>query len=635
MKISCFGSSLSKSHQVCAAILLFAASAMPMHGQTFTTLWSFGGVSVDTNGRQPSPVPLTRGTDGNLYGTTWFGGANGVGTFYRITPAGALTTLYSFTHDNGITIEAGLVQANDGNFYGTNTLDGTNNQGTVFRLTPNGSLTTLYNFGTAPTDGSYPNGALVQGTDGNLYGMTENNGANGHGTIFKITPAGTFTTLYSFSGSGDCAEPKGGLIQATDGNFYGTCHEGGGPVFRITPAGALTTFKGTSADGGSPSSGLIQATDGNFYGTDNKGVFKMTLAGALTLVSDFSSSPSLAGALEGGGSFSGLIQATDGNLYGTSGVGGANGDGFIFQVTLSGAATVLYSFSASVNSGTSPDPSGVIQATDGNLYGITTQGGADGDGTVYRLTLPATSPQAPTITSGGIVPVDGTTATIQPGEWVSIYGTNLASATATWNGNFPVSLGGTSVTINGESAYLWYVSPGQINLQAPDDSATGTVPVVVTTSVGTATSTVTLAQFAPSFLLLDSKHVTGIILRSNGSGAYGGGTYDIIGPTGSSLGYPTVAAKAGDNVELYALGLGPTHPSVPAGQGFSEAAPTTNPVTLLINNMTVVPSFSGLTGAGLYQLNLTIPSGLGTGDVPLQAMVGGVQTQAGVVISLQ
>src|ERR1019366_10623502 len=100
----------------------------------------------------------------------------------------------------------------------------------------------------------------------------------------------------------------------------------------------------------------------------------------------------------------------------------------------------------------------------------------------------------------------------------------------TWTGNFPMSLGGTSVTINGRPAYLWYVSPGQINLQAPDDGTTGTVPVVVMTANGSATSTVTLAPFAPSFLLLDTKHVTGIILRANGTGAYGGGTYDIVGP---------------------------------------------------------------------------------------------------------
>jgi uncharacterized protein (TIGR03437 family) len=180
----------------------------------------------------------------------------------------------------------------------------------------------------------------------------------------------------------------------------------------------------------------------------------------------------------------------------------------------------------------------------------------------------------------------------------------------------------------------------QINLQSPDDTATGTVPVVVQTASGSATSTVTLAQFAPSFLLLDAKHVTGIILRSNGSGAYGGGTYDIIGPTGSSLGYPTVAATAGDSVELYGVGFGPTSPVVLPGHSFSGAASTTDIVKVLINNMNVVPSFVGLSGAGLYQINLTLPAGLGTGDVPLVASisaagVNGAQTQPTAVISLQ
>jgi len=236
----------------------------------------------------------------------------------------------------------------------------------------------------------------------------------------------------------------------------------------------------------------------------------------------------------------------------------------------------------------------------------------------------------PAIPSGAIVP-----GTIQPGEWVSIYGTNLASGTATWTGNFPLSLGGSSVTIDGQAAYLSFVSPGQINLQVPNDTATGAVPVVVTTASGSSTSTVTLAQFGPSFFLLDASHVAGIILRSDGSGAYGGGSYDIIGPTGTSLGYPTVAARAGDVVELFGTGFGPTNPTVLAGQAFSGAAPTTSPVTLLLNNVSVTPAFAGLSGAGLYQLNLTIPSGLGSGDVSLQASVGGVETPSGVVISLQ
>jgi len=243
--------------------------------------------------------------------------------------------------------------------------------------------------------------------------------------------------------------------------------------------------------------------------------------------------------------------------------------------------------------------------------------------------------QAPSISPGGIVPLDSTTSTIQPGEWVSIWGRNLASGTTIWSGNFPTSLGGTSVRINGKAAYLSFVSPGQINLQAPDDTATGTVPVVVTTADGSTTSTVTLGEFAPSFALLDSTHVAGIIPRSDGSGAYGGGTYDILGPTGSSLGYPTVAAKAGDSVELYGVGFGPTSPSVPAGQAFSGAAATTNTVQLAISGRTVLPSFAGLSEAGLFQINVTIPAGLGTGDLPLVGDVGGVQTQTGVVISLQ
>ena len=244
--------------------------------------------------------------------------------------------------------------------------------------------------------------------------------------------------------------------------------------------------------------------------------------------------------------------------------------------------------------------------------------------------LLAISEPLPAMNSGGIVP-----GTVQSGEWVSLYGTNLASATATWTGNFPTSLAGTSVTIDGRPAYLSFVSPGQINLQVPNDAATGAVPVVVMTASESAISTVTLAQFGPSFFLLDASHVAAIILRSDGSGAYGGGSYDIIGPTGTSLGYPTVAAKAGDVVELFGTGFGPTNPAVAPGQAFSGAAPTTNPVTLRINSISVTPAFAGLSGAGLYQLNLTIPSGLGAGDVSLQASVGGVQTSSGVVISLQ
>lgn len=618
------------------ALLLVLPLACQLQAQTLTVLTTFTGA----NGATPAPAPLTLGRDGNLYGTTWLGGKN-LGTIYQITPAGTLTTIHTFAQGEGITREGALLQASDGSFYGTNVQGGAHNQGTIFNVTPDGTFATIYNFGSASTDGTYPNGALTQGTDGNLYGVTQNGGAHSLGTIFRVTPGGTFTTLHSFAGApADGGTPKGGLIQATDGNFYGTCSEGGkggGIVFRMTPAGVVTIFDifaGTTGESGSPYAGVVQAADGNLYGTAGAHVFKMSLAGTFAVISSWATDPNFAD----GGEYSGLIQATDGNLYGISPTGGVNQGGYIFRVALSGAASVVYSFT-NVTGGSAPNPNGatpqggVTQAPDGNLYGVALGGvGASqttlGAGVVYRLTLPAATPPAPTITSGGIVPLDGTTSTVQPGEWVSIFGTNLAASAVSWNGDFPQSLGGTSVTIAATPAYISYVSPGQINLQVPGLPSTGPVQVVVATPGGSASSMVTIAPQAPSFFLLDAKHVAGIISRPDG-------TYDTIGPTGNSLGFPTVAATAGDTVELYALGLGPTNPAVPSGQVFSGAAPTTNPVTVLINSVPVVPLFAGLSGAGVYQLNLVIPAGLGTGDVPVQAMVSGVQTQTGAVISLQ
>ena len=321
-----------------------------------------------------------------------------------------------------------------------------------------------------------------------------------------------------------------------------------------------------------------------------------------------------------------------------------NGDGIPDLVTADEGAnnvTVLLGngaggFTAASNSpfAVGSDPISVAVA-DFNGDGVPDLATANPGGSNVTVLLGSGARPIPAITPGGIVPVDSTVTTIQSGEWVSIYGTNLASSTVTWNGNFPLSLGGTSVTIDGKAAYLLYVSPGQIDLQSPSDTATGTVPVVVTTASGSVNATVTLAQVAPSFSLLDTKHIAGIILRSNGSGAYGGGTYDILGPTGSSLGYATVAARAGDIVELFGFGFGPTNPPVQPGQVYVGAAPTTNPVTLLINNVIVTPAFAGLSSAGVYQFNLTVPAGLGTGDASLVATVAGVQSQSSAVISLQ
>jgi uncharacterized protein (TIGR03437 family) len=593
-----------------AVFVLFVAAVVPSCAQTFTTLVNFTAANAGPNNN----APLIQGKDGNLYGTTVGSPGDYGGTVFKLTLGGTLTTVsslpFAYGYDpNGL--EGGVIQGTDLNFYGTSYYGGTGSGGTVFKVTPSGTSTTLCSFQATTTYSYNPEGGLVQGADGNFYGTTPPNPGDDDGTLFVCTPGGTLTTL----ATGNFG-PNGRLVQATDGNLYGSTVDGGakgyGTVFKISPAGTLTTiysFGSASTDGRGPTGWLVQASDGNLYGLTTSGprdagtFFEVTLGGTLTTLHTFVANT------EGLPGSSGLIQATDGNFYGTTdGGGGPSNGGTIFKITSAGTLTTLYSFSPA----DSLSSAGLLQASDGNLYGTTQQG----SGTIYKLTLPAASIPAPTISSGGVVPANSSSNTIQPGEWVSIYGTNLASVTQTWAGNFPISLGDTSVTIDGKAAYLSLVSPGQVNLQAPQDTATGSVSVTVTTASGSVTSTVTLAQYAPSFFLLDTKHVAGIIIRSDGSGAYDGGAYDIIGPTGTSLGYPTVAAKAGDFVELFGTGFGPTDPVVPAGQAFSGAAPATSPVMLLINNLSVTPSFAGLSGAGLVQINLTVPAGLGTGRCP-------------------
>jgi uncharacterized repeat protein (TIGR03803 family) len=225
---------------VCIIFLFCIATVTALPAQTFATLLNFGG----TNGAYPQYMSLIQGADGNLYGTTGAGGTYDQGTVFKVTPTGTLTSLYSFCLKTNCTDgsgpQAGLVQAADGDFYGTTYTGGTKNLGTVFKITATGQLTTLHSFVAA--DGAYPDAPLLE-YGGNFYGTTSALGTtsiNGYtystGTIFEITPGGKLTILHSFCSHTNCADgsqPNAGLLEY-DGNFYGTTSS---TVFEITPAG--------------------------------------------------------------------------------------------------------------------------------------------------------------------------------------------------------------------------------------------------------------------------------------------------------------------------------------------------------------------------------------------------------------
>ena len=263
---------------------------------------------------------------------------------------------------------------------------------------------------------------------------------------------------------------------------------------------------------------------------------------------------------------------------------------------------------------------------------------SDSSHNMVRLLTPGApvSGPAPLISKGGVVTLFSTSSTITPFSWVSIYGTNLlaGSVPVNWNGDYPQALGGTTVAVNGYPAYLSYVSSTQVNVLTPIQGGNGIINVALTTPNGTATSTAAVGSYSPAFSLLgDGKHAAAIILRTDGSGAYGGGTYDIVGPAGSSLGYTTVPARSGDTVVFYGVGFGPTVPNenVP----FSGPAKAFLTPQIMINGHVLTPSYAGMVSPGLFQFNVTIPLGLGTGDVPLAATVSGASTPANVVTTLQ
>jgi len=413
-----------------SAVSLIVLAAIPSPAQTFTSLHSFSG----TDGSYPY-AGLIQSTSGTLFGTTSTGGTStsSGGTVFKITATGTLTTLYNFctlaSCADGTVPRSPLVQATNGSFYGTTFGGGPfSSPGTIFKITNSGTLTTLYTFCAVSgcTDGEAPLGGLLQALNGTLYGTTNAGGAHGGGVIFDIkTSGGAPTTLYNFCSLTSCADgsgPEATLIQGTDNNLYGTNYDGGsfsyyGTVFKINPSSgtftSLHSFDGT--DGDEPIGGLTQAIDGNYYGTTQADgtngygtVFKITSTGTLTTLYNFCM---LSACADGSFPEDGLIQGTDGNLYGTTFTGGTFGKGTIFSITTAGVLTTLHSFDGT--DGNQPW-AGLVQHTNGTFYGTTYSGGTSNLGTIFSLSMglsPFIKVQPPAAKVGATVTILGTSLT--------------------------------------------------------------------------------------------------------------------------------------------------------------------------------------------------------------------------------
>jgi uncharacterized repeat protein (TIGR03803 family) len=382
-------------------ILVLTAGTVGANAQTLTTLHSFCATTTNsfcTDGNSPDHLIL--GTDGNFYGGTDSGGINDDGTFFKITPQGTLTTLFQYSSTNGgfggvdFDLELGGV------FYGTELVGGSNHFGSIVTMTTEGTLTTIYQFsGTnGTTDGAFPERLME--VDGNtLIGTTIEGGTNNAGTIFKITTAGTLTTIHEFSGTNGVADGFFPILTVQNGSeFIGSTDGGGTPnttgtVFEITASGSFNTIhQFTTAEGGIP---IVTIVNGStFIGTTTSGgsngfgtAFEMTSAGTVTTFYEFSG-PN--GVMDGSSPGLSSVHDSAGAYYGLTKDGGTNGAGLAFTLSTSGTLTPVYEFcSVSTNCLDGMSPDALANLVSGDFYGTTDTGGANDGGTVFKLAVNA------------------------------------------------------------------------------------------------------------------------------------------------------------------------------------------------------------------------------------------------------
>jgi uncharacterized repeat protein (TIGR03803 family) len=592
---------------------------------------------------------LVQAADGNFYGISLGEGnyscsaPQGCGSFFRLTPSGSFTTLYSFCNPNTLPCPSGpvggIVQGGDGNFYGATGSGGATGYGTIFKITPTGELTTLYSFCSQQncTDGYDPGSGLIQGSDGNFYGTTL---GPVFGTVFKITPSGTLTSLSLLPSYAqqDPGNNNSALVQASDGNFYGTTTNlgvaQGGSVYRITPSGTVSTIYsfGNTFDGVSPFATLVEGEDGLLYGTSYGGlitvapgtyvngdgvIFSVTTSGELTTLYTFT----------GGGDGSstdsqGLSLASDGSFYGVANKGGPGGDGSFYQISASGNFKTLYDFCGQSGCPDGEDPSGIIlQGSDGNFYGSTQIGGADDLGTLFKVSaspaLPA--PVQISLSSSTVSPGASVTATFQVLNAFSLT-MQQCYAFSTYNGGAVTPLGKVTGTLTNNiytgSATFTAGAQGTYNFALTCGGVESGFATL--TVAGTPTTTAIVANRNPPTVgqqvMLTAQvrrtsgggFATGQVKFQSGSTLLGNSTLNGSGvatftastnglPPGS---YPVTATYEGDSADAAS-----TSPSLPVtlDQAPTSVTLTANPTSVtppanVILTATVTRSASGATG---------------------------------------
>ena len=526
---------LQNAHVRTSALLALAftlCAPFPAHAQVTTydtenTLITFDG----TNGRLPE-AGLILASDGNYYGVTYDGGANGFGEIYRLIPAGnpitsfTQTVLYSFGSTGGQNPMGGLVQGTDGNLYGTTYSDSANSSGTIFQYNLTTlTLTTLHTFtgsSVTPSDLKHPEAALIEGVDGYLYGT--GHGGSGveavtNGGIFRIAKAGTgYAILHSCNTAettptADCQSPVSPLVQASNGDFYGMSLSGGvngdGNVFRITSAGVFTDLLDFADEEISPESPY-----GNLViGTDNKTFYGVSYAGGADADGTFFSfvdngttgtatlQYSFAGKSNAGKPQAGLILGSDGNFYGTSEAAGGNSDGTVWMSSALGAENMIYPFNyANVTTDGETPLANPIQGADGQFYGTASVGGTSDYGTVWQV-IPATTLANPiTITVSPTTIAVGSSATLSYSSKIA-YGDTMSQCFATgadseWTGIKTIKPTATTLSLkpaNG-GTYVYTITCGGSQTASVTLTVTGTTKTATTTAVSAAPSTLSVGN---------------------------------------------------------------------------------------------------------------------------------------------